>query len=288
MTTKTRMLPYNRQGEIDYASLSYDPFTPHVPPDAMYQDIPLQEILHIISARFSNLGALVNVFLSAHTILCYDPDDLNKHVSPDLYIAFGVDAWAIRHRHLYLPWEVGKPPDWVLEAASPSTAERDLTVKRDIYAMMGIPEYWRFDATGGDIYGEPLVGERLVNGVYRRIDLTTRPDGVLKAYSPILDLFLCWRSNKLHLYDPASRTYLQNVVQLEETVTQLEETVAQLEETVEQEQMAREAAESASAQERAAREAAESASAQERAAREALEDRNRRLEEKLRRLNPEG
>ena len=42
-------------------------------------------------------------------------------VSPrDVYLAFGVNTHAIRERRLYLPWEAGKPPDWVLEVASVS------------------------------------------------------------------------------------------------------------------------------------------------------------------------
>ena len=220
MTTKPRMLPYNRQGDIDYESLSFDPFKFHVPPDAMIQELPLQEVVHILSGRFTNLGERPDVFLSANTIICYDRRDLNVRVSPDCYIAFGVDARAIRDRHLYLPWEVGKPPDWALEVASPSTGHRDVSEKRLIYAEMGIPEYWRFDPTGGDIYGDPLVGERLVNGVYQPFDLTTEPDGVLKGYSPTLGLHLCWDNRMMYLYDPATQAYLRNVVQLEEALEQ--------------------------------------------------------------------
>ena len=49
-------------------------------------------------------------------------------------------------------WEVGKPPDFVLEVASESTASNDTGDKRDLYARMGVAEYWRFDASGGDFY----------------------------------------------------------------------------------------------------------------------------------------
>ena len=51
-------------------------------------------------------------------------------------------------RKLYLPWEVGKPPDWVLEVASSSTGAEDVGRKRDLYARIGVPEYWRFDPQG--------------------------------------------------------------------------------------------------------------------------------------------
>ena len=99
-----------------------------------------------------------------------------------------MDAPAIEGTKLYLPWEVGKPPDFVLEIASESTAEHDVTGKRQIYAEIGVPEYWRFDRSGGDYYGEPLAGERLVDGIYQPVPLSGEPDGILKGYSPALRL----------------------------------------------------------------------------------------------------
>ena len=236
MTTKSRMVTYNRQGEIDYESLEFDPFEFDVPPDHMPQELPLQEVVHILSGRFTKFGERPDVFVSANTIICYDQRDLNVRVSPDCYIAFGVDSRAIRDRDLYLPWEARKPPDWALEVASPSTGRRDITDKRRIYAEIGILEYWRFDPTEGDIYGDPLVGERLVNGVYQPFDLTTEPDGVLKGYSPTLELYLCWDNHMMYIYDPVTGAYLRNVVQLEEA---LEQGRAALD----QERAAREAAE---------------------------------------------
>ena len=72
---------------------------------------------------------LPNVFLDRETFICYNPSNLNVRVSPDVYVTFGVDAEAIRPRRIYLPWEVGKPPDWVLEVASESTSSEDVLSK---------------------------------------------------------------------------------------------------------------------------------------------------------------
>ena len=124
-TTTTTMRRYRRQGEIDYVHLDYNPDEPVLKPDAMQQNPPLHEILGLLASRFTAFQRRPDVFLEANTILCYDPDDLNVRVSPDVYLAFGVDAHAIRQRKLYLPWEVGKPPDWVLEVASVSTGRED-------------------------------------------------------------------------------------------------------------------------------------------------------------------
>ena len=77
-------------------------------------------------------------------------------------------------------------------------------------------EYWRFDPTGGELYGEALWGGTLVDGQYRSIPLTTEPDGVLKGYSDILHISLCWieEGNRLRFYDPATGSYLSTIPEL--------------------------------------------------------------------------
>ena len=257
------MRPYRQQGTIDYARLDFDPHEPVQKPDAMEQNLQLLEIFGLLSAHFTDFNRRPDVFLDANTILCYDPANLNVRISPDVYLAFGVDAQAIRPRKLYLPWEVGKPPDWVLEIASSSTGQEDTGRKRRIYARIGVPEYWRFDPTEeGEYHGQKLAGDRLVGGVYRPLPLTTTPDGILKGYSPVLGVSLCWDNGWPRLYDPATVRYLES----------WQEVAAAREE----EQAARE-------EEQAAREAAEAQVAVEQAARQAAEERIRELEAELRR-----
>ena len=119
-----------------------------------------------------------------------------------MYVAFDVDAEAIRRRNGYLIWEVGKPPDVVLEVASETTASNDTSRKRDLYARMGVSEYWRFDASGGDMYGAALVGEYLERGEYREFPVRTAVDGAIWAHSPLLRLNLRWNGGEIELQDP--------------------------------------------------------------------------------------
>ena len=42
----------------------------------------------------------------------------------------------------------------------------DLDDARDLYAGLGVVEYWMFDPSGGDHYGFALRGETLVDGEY--------------------------------------------------------------------------------------------------------------------------
>ena len=209
-TTALNMLPYRRQGDIDYASLEFDPNEIDPPPDSMEQNLELVKVLNLLFARCTDFGRRPDVFLDRETNICYDPSNLNVRAAPDVYIAFGVDAAAIRPRKLYLPWEAGKPPDWVLEIASESTSRVDVNRKPGIYAQIGVPEYWRFDPTGGRYHGEPLAGGCLVNDVYRPVELTTEPDGILKGYSEALELSLSWDEGWPRLYDPATGAYLEN------------------------------------------------------------------------------
>ena len=204
------MLPYRRGGEIDYAGLEFDPDVKELPPDHMEQSREIREITGLLAARFTEFDTRPDVFLDDGTFICYDPTNLNVRIAPDVYLAFGVDAEAIRPRKLYLPWEVGKPPDFALEVASESTANNDVDNKPGIYAAIGVPEFWRFDPSGGQYHGQPLWGGELVDGAYQSLPSTTEPDGILKIYSPLLEVSLCWDEGWPLLYDPSTGTYDRN------------------------------------------------------------------------------
>ena len=102
----------------------------------------------------------------------------------------------------------GKPPDFVLEVASPGTAEIDVVDKRDDYAALGIPEYWRFDRTG-EHHGARLAGDRLLDGVYVPMRIDELQEGVLQGYSAALNLYLRWEHGQLGWYDPATGQHIR-------------------------------------------------------------------------------
>ena len=204
------MLPYRKQGEIDYASLEFNADLKNVTEDAMLQNLELAEIIGLFRARFTDFNERPDVFLDNETFICYDPSNLNVRIAPDVYLAFGVEAEAIRPRKLFLPWEVGKPPDFAMEIASESTSLADVNRKPGIYAAIGVPEFWLFDPSGGRYYGQPIWGGELVNREYRELPQTREPDGVLKVYSPLLQVCICWDDSWPRLYDPATGAYDRN------------------------------------------------------------------------------
>ena len=127
--------------------------------------------------------------------------------SPDLFVAFDVDPELYFRSNGYIISEQGKPPDFVLEVASASTAEIDLGAKRDDYAAFGIPEYWRFDETG-EHHGARIAGERLVDGVYEPIEIEQLAGDILQGHSDVLGLDLRWHDGRLEWFDPVTGRHI--------------------------------------------------------------------------------
>ena len=240
---------------------------PEPPEDGMLQYPAIRKLDPLIAAHFADRP---DVLVARDGFICWDPYDRNAKLAPDWIIAFGVDVDARMADNGYLIWEAGKPPDIVIEVASPNTASRDLGVKRDIYAEIEVPEYWRFDPTGGDLYGDPLVGEYLADGEYRRFDLRRDDEGRILSHSPAMNLDIYWDGADFGIYDPVTGEYLRGLLE-ERRETARERQMRQAAER------ARDAAEARAIEERVARLAAEqraaiaeqrAATAEQRAARE--------------------
>ena len=115
---------------------------------------------------------------------------------PDLLVAFGVDHAGVIDRHGYSIEEQGKPPDFVL-VASVTAGQADYTQKRDDYAAFSVPEYWRFDPSGGEYHDAPLAGDRLADGVYQPIKVVQLAESNYRGHSAALGLDLCWEGGQL-------------------------------------------------------------------------------------------
>ena len=228
-------------------------------PDGEYQFPIHSSAYSTLRVHFRNSP---DVRVNGNTLLYYMQGNPQISVSPDCYVAMGLSPEQqenINRNNTYRLWEVGKPPDFVMEVASYSTKTADLVSKRALYASLGIGEYWRYDHSGGDHYGEPLVGERLVDGEYRPLRMREDDDGRVWARSDALNLDIYWDNGDLRFWNPVTEEWLLN--HEEDHVGRLEERAGRLEERA-----GRLAAEQRAAQEQAARQAAESR-AQELAAR---------------------
>ena len=178
---------------------------------------------------------------------------------PDLLIAFDADPELYEDNNGYVVSEQGKPPDFVLEVASPRTRGEDNTDKRDFYARHGVVEYWRFDEEDRPNRVK-LAGDRLVDGRYEPIAIEELADGVLQGYSAELNLYLRWEQGQMRLHDPATGQHIA---------------------TFESERARADSEREARIEEREARVTAEAERDDERQARLAAEARVRELEERL-------
>ena len=189
----------------------------------------MQENLHFdrpaeMNTLARHLGALSEgstTFIGGRGYLCRQRSDLPSCPYPDMIVAFDVDTAGIGETNGYVIEEAGKPPDLVLEVASSHTARRDYTEKREIYAGMGVTEFWRFDHTGGRYYDVALTGDRLTaGGIYLPVEMVTEPDGVIWGYSEALELSLCWVNRRLRFWNRPNQKYLLDPSELEEALRQ--------------------------------------------------------------------
>ena len=185
--------------------------------DEMFPDFPprddMQNTLHL--HKPSHIAALTAHFGNLDSTLVLSEIPVNWRVSqqrdqriPDLLIAFNVNADATIAQNGYAILDRGKPPDFVLEVASTTTGRNDYTDKRIDYQEFGIPEYWRFDPTGGRRHDGPLAGDMLVDGVYRPAEIIQSDGTHLWGHSQVLNLDLCWENGALRWWDPATQRYL--------------------------------------------------------------------------------
>lgn len=233
--------------------------------DEMQQHDTTSSIYKMIGAHFSDMP---DALVTGGGYLAWNPDNIRgNNLVPDCMVAFGVNPKAILERNGYLIWEVGKPPDVVIEVASPSTKDRDLNEKRDRYASLGISEYWRLDPSGGKHYGEPIVGEYLADGEYRRYEMRAEDDGRVWGYSGVMGINLCWDGERFITQDPETGRYMIGYLEAQELLEARDRAIAAAEAYADQVERERDAALARASNAEVRAETAEAQLAQERQAR---------------------
>ena len=205
MVTKPAVaIPPPKLGAADHDdSNTYYPDTDGEPlAETDYQFSAITETVHSLRVRYENRA---DVYEAGDIFVYYREGDNSARVAPDVLVVFGVPK---RMRRSYFIWEEGgKAPDFIIEVASQSTYHRDIGIKRTLYALLGVTEYWRFDPLG-ECFATLLEGERLVNGRWQPIAVRRDAGGILRGYSALLGLDLCVRDGALRLYDPLAGAWL--------------------------------------------------------------------------------
>ena len=119
--------------------------------------------------HFASPGRKSDVYVGSNNFLYYERGNPQAVVAPDVYVVVGAPAYL---RDTYKLWEEPKGPDFVLEVTSASKRANDERRKRDIYASLGVSEYFLYDPRT-EYLTPPLKGWRLHNGEYRRLPAVT-------------------------------------------------------------------------------------------------------------------
>ena len=162
---------------------------------------------------------------------------------PDMSVVIGGDRALIEEQAGYEIDIQGKPPDFVLEVASPTTGVVDYTAKRLDYERFGVTEYWRFDPSGGRFHDAPLAADKLVNGEYSPIEIIVETDGRRWGYSQVLGLELWWDDRMLRFRDPATGQFLRTPHEIYADYQAAESRAADAEARADEARVAKEAAE---------------------------------------------
>ena len=137
---------------------------------------------------------IVNTRLGSRLLAFVEDGDLGKVIAAPADVALS-DANVVQPDLLFVSREregiitranIQGAPDLVVEVSSPSTDERDRTVKRKLYAEHGVKEYWLVDPDAMTVavlvLGDGAFEEE---GVYGRGESMTSP--MLPGFSVNLD-----------------------------------------------------------------------------------------------------
>ena len=164
-------------------------------------DLHIEAILRMRSIFRGYYTDTPDVYISGNLMMYYEDTRPPKAVSPDLLISFGVGK---KPRRTYKIWEEGKPPGFVVEFSSKSTAQNELNNKMELYARLGISEYFLCDVDRRYLPA-PLMGFRLIDGEY--VEIAPNANGGI--FSETLGLDFHVLADGFGIYDPVTQKWLQ-------------------------------------------------------------------------------
>lgn len=168
-----------------------------------------RELLKNFNRIENHLAHIPDAYVLGDMMMYYEEGNPRKSISPDIFVAFGIGR---KERRIYKIWEEGKPPDFVLEFASKGTYRKDLTRKVELYAAIGIPEYFVYDVDRCYL-PRPLMGFRLVGDTY--VEIPALATGGILAATLGLEFHLL--DDGLGIYDPESADWVKTAAEAAET-----------------------------------------------------------------------
>jgi Uma2 family endonuclease len=222
----------------------------------------MSRILDILRYRYRGQ----RVYVASNLLVYYQQGEPRKFVVPDDFVVKDCDPG---RRRTYKIWEECKAPDVVFEVTSRSTRREDQVWKPQVYARVGVQEYFLYDPTA-DYLDPPLQGFRYKDGQYEPIQADET--GALQCDQ--LDILLRLQADRLEMYDRRSGDLLTTEAEAANAARHTAEA-------------ARHTAEAARHTAEAARESAEAAREAAQLRAQAAEKRAAELEAEIQRLREE-
>lgn len=157
-----------------------------------------------------------DVYVSGNMMMYYVEGEPEKTFSPDIFVVRGVKQ---EMRRIYKIWEEGgHAPDVVIELSSRKTWKEDFGKKMDLYAALGVKEYFIFDPEYPK-RRKSLSAYRLSSGKYVEVLVSGG-----RVMSKELGLELVDTGETLRLFNPKTQQFL--LTSTEERQARLQETLA--------------------------------------------------------------
>ena len=188
--------------EVEYPSEDGNPMAENTA-----QGRAMVDIESVLRAHF----ARDTVFVGIDLLVYYVRNQPKFSVAPDILVALDVPGG---HRDSYKIWEVGRVPDFMMEVASTSTAAEDAGRKKDLYARLGVREFWLYDPKGG-MHAPRLQAFELRHGRYDPLVPEWAVAPVLAIRSRVLGLEFRFDGEDLRLWNPVTERYLLRVGEAE-------------------------------------------------------------------------
>jgi len=179
-------------------------------------------ITYLLDALMAWFRDRSDMYVGANNLIYYLEGFPKKFFAPDVYLIPGLDKTPRRVLKL---WETKRAPAVIFEITSRETWKDDIGAKMDLYAELGVREYFVYDVEHEELE-PPLVGYRLVEDAY----VLMPPDENGKLYSAEMQLELQEVDGALRLINPRTGEMLQTYAESQAARAEAEELVRDAEE----------------------------------------------------------
>lgn len=207
------IVPFPPQTQIHYPESDGKPMA-----ETMNHILVITYLLDVLMAWFKDRA---DMYVGGNNMIYFAEGFPKLSFAPDVYLIPGLDKTP---RRIIKLWEEKNAPSVIFEITSRATWEVDLGDKMDLYAQIGVREYFVYDAEHEEL-DPPLRGFRLVNNQYER--LHANEDG--EIYSEEMRLVLQEIDGTLRLINPQTREILKTYAESDAALREAEETARELE-----------------------------------------------------------